>query len=235
MRGIVALLGSVLLGLSGCVAATAGRGSAADLGPVASWPAAEQALEATSAAMSRLQSLREHYTSRTYRGEQLAQFMDSERVYVAPDRKWEHGRYGTPQETIEAEIVQIGTKFFRRIGTQRTWQRMEWPGGVSWPGDEFRFRGASQVAWVGPGEVGGHPARILGFQHAGTAEQYNAGWAFQTQLWLDPQTQYILQRVTTGWREGDSASPPQRFEGTWTYSDHNAALTVNEPAAGPTP
>ncbi|MBX5492703.1 MAG: hypothetical protein IRZ14_16250 [Chloroflexi bacterium] len=230
MRAVIAVLSVALLALSGCVIATAGKGGMPDLGPVHTWPPPEQALADAVAAMNGLRSVREHYRSQTYRDGQLAQFIDSERVYVAPDRKWEQGRYGTPQETIDAEVVQIGTKLFRRVGTG-AWQRMEWPGGLKWPNDEFGFPGASNVAWMGPGDADGRPARILAFQHAGSAEQRNAGWEFHTQLWLDPQSQLVLQRVTTGRREGDSATPPQRFEGTWTYTDHNAALAVNEPQA----
>jgi hypothetical protein len=229
VRSIAALLVIALLVATGCAAAVAGRASAPDLGPVASWPPADEALAAASAAMSGLRSLREHYIAQTYRGDQLAQFIETTRAYVAPDRKWEQGRYGTAQETIEAEIVQLGTKFFRRVGTQPTWQRLEWPGGTTWPGDEFRFPGAYHVAWVGPGESNGRAARILSFQHAGSVEQRNAGWEFHTQLWLDPQTHYLLQRVTTGRRAADGATPSQRFEGTWTYTDHNAAITIQEP------
>ena len=123
----------------------------------------------------------------------------------------------------------MADRFYKRIGDTATWQRVEQQAAYAWPAQQFRFPGAYGFAWLGSGESEGRPARILAFQHAGSVETRNAGWEFQTRLWPDPATSYILQRQTTGARRNEgSAGPSERFDGSWLYRDHNVSLAINQ-------
>ncbi len=183
--------------------------------------------------MTQLKTLREHVVTRTYRNEELFLSLDSERAYVAPDRRYERMEGRSAVEAVQGETVQIGAKFFKRVGKEGQWQEFPWTDTVDWPGHEYTFMGVHGVTYAGAGEVNGRPARILVIQHEGAAETRNAGWQFQTRLWIDPTTNYFLQRVTTGSIEQPDpiAGKPmvQRYEGTWTYMDHNGSIAVSAP------
>jgi len=220
----------VLVG--GCAPAVKGmepRGGAAE---TASWPPPADALQASSDAMSALASVRERQTARSYRNEQLHLELEGERAYVAPERRWERVTAKSGGEVIVGETVQVATRFYKRIGETASWQKQDWIDHYGWPMAEYRFPEAVNPTWLGAGEADGRAARILTFQHSGNNERRNAGWEFQTRLWLDPQTGHILQRQTSGSHKAEGAGGmTQRFEGTWTFLDHNGSIAVNEPAA----
>src|SRR5215212_2601322 len=189
---------------------------------VSSWPAPDAALHSASAAMSQLTTLREKVSTRTYRNDELFLSVDAERAYVAPDRRYEKVEGRSAVEAVGGETVQIGARFFKRVAQEAAWQQFAWTESFAWPAREYLFGGQRGVSYAGPGDVNGRPARILVLQHEGDAESRNAGWQFQTRLWIDPATNYFLRRETTGTREEPDlmAGKPlvQRYE-----------------AAGPTP
>ena len=205
----------------------------------ASWPPADQALRAASAAMGELKTLREQLSTRTYRNEALFLAIDGERAYVAPDRRYERLDGRSSVESVVGETVHLGPRFFKRVG-EGSWQELPWNESFRWPADEYDFPNVRGVSYAGAGEVDGRPARTLLLQHEGTLERRNAGWQFQTRLWIDPQTGYFLRRETRGTREDPDpiGGRPlvQRYEGTWTYQHHDAAITISEPSgAGDAP
>jgi hypothetical protein len=207
-----------------------GRDPARD---VSTWPAADTALATASSTMSQLKTLREHVVTRTFRNGELFLSLDSDRAYVAPDRKYERMEGRSAVEAVEGETVQIGAQFFKRVGKEGQWQQFPWTESVVWPGQEYSFGGAKNVTYAGPGEVDGRLARILVIQHEGSAETRNAGWQFQTRLWIDPTTNYFLRRETTGAREepDPTAGKPMlsTYEGTWTYMSHNGSIAISAP------
>lgn len=199
------------------------------------WPAAQQSLDAAIAAMSGLESMRERVSTRTFRNEEPFLAVDADRAYVAPDRRYEKVDGRSPVESVSGETVQIGGRFFKRLGSSNEWQRLAWPEPVRWPGNDFRFNNVREVTWEGPGEVDGRPARVLKLVHEGTAEARNAGWLFQTRLWIDPETSYFLKRESRGQHEepDPAGAKPllQRYEGTWQFMSHNASISISEPLA----
>ena len=201
---------------------------------MASWPPADATLQAASGAMSELRTLREQISTRTYRNDEPFLSVDAERAYVAPDRRYERMVGRSPVESVSGETVEIGARFFKRVGETGAWQELPMAETFHWPGREYSFAAARQVAYEGVGEVEGRPARILVLQHTGSAETRNAGWQFQTRLWIDPQTGFFLRRETRGTNEEPdlmTRKPQvQRYEGSWTYRDHNGAITIAEPA-----
>jgi hypothetical protein len=200
---------------------------------VSTWPAADAALNSASAAMSQLTTLREKVSTRTYRNDELFLSVDAERAYVAPDRRYEKVEGRSAVEAVGGETVQIGARFFKRVAKEATWQQFAWTESFAWPAREYLFGGLRSVSYAGPGDVDGHPARILVLVHEGDAESRNAGWQFQTRLWIDPATNYFLRRETTGTREEPDlmAGKPlvQRYEGTWTYTDHDGSIAISAP------
>ena len=195
----------------------------------ASWPPPEQALASSSAAMNELKTLRERVSSRTYRNGEPFLEVDAERAYAAPDRRYERMDGRSSVESVGGETVWIGQQFFKRVGENAAWQRMAWTEAFAWPAGEYSFTAMHGVAWAGSGEVDGRPARILLVPHRGSAEKRNAGWEFQTRLWLDPSSGYFLRRETAGTHEDSATGQSQRYEATWTYLDHNGAIRVVEP------
>jgi hypothetical protein len=200
---------------------------------VSTWPAADAALHSASAVMSQLSTLREKASTRTYRNDELFLSVDAERAYVAPDRRYEKVEGRSAVEAVGGETVQIGARFFKRVGIDAAWQQIAWTESFAWPAREYLFGGLRNVTYVGPGDVNGRPARILLLQHEGDAESRNAGWQFQTRLWIDPSTNYFLRRETTGTRQEPDlmAGKPlvQRYEGNWTYTDHDGSIAISAP------
>jgi hypothetical protein len=200
---------------------------------VAPGPSADEALLTASAAMGQLKTLRERVSTRTYRNDEPFLAVDAERAYVAPDRRYERMEGRSPVDNVAGETVQIGARFFKRVGDAATWQHFPWTESVVWPAAEYSFAGARNVSDDGTGEVDGRAARILVLQHEGSAEGKNAGWQFHTRLWIDPKTHHFLRRETRGMREEPDplTGKPllQRYEGSWTYMDHNGAIGISEP------
>jgi hypothetical protein len=200
---------------------------------VSSWPAADAALHSASAVMSQLTTLREKASTRTYRNDEPFLSVDAERAYVAPDRRYEKVEGRSAVEAVDGETVQIGARFFKRVGKEAGWQQLAWTESFGWPAREYLFGGLRKVSYAGLGDVNGRPARILLLQHEGDAESRNAGWQFQTRLWIDPSTNYYLRRETTGTREEPdlmTGTPLlQRYEGTWSYTDHDGSIAISAP------
>ncbi|HZU05686.1 MAG TPA: hypothetical protein VFB73_06915 [Chloroflexota bacterium] len=203
---------------------------------LASWPPPDQALQAASAAMASLQSLREQVSTRTYRNDTLFLAIDAERAYVAPDRRYERMEGRSAVETVAGETVMIGSRFFKRLG-DGPWQQLDWTETFTWPAAEYSFAGVRDVSYGGTDTIDGRTARILVLHHEGSAETRNAGWQFETRLWIDPQTGYFLRRETRGkYTEPDPVggkATVQRYEGTWVYRDHNGPIRIVEPSAAP--
>ena len=199
------------------------------------WPAPETALSTASAAMGQLQSLRDTFVSRTYRNDELFLGVDVERAFVAPDRRYERFQGHSPTETVKGETVAIGPRIFKKVGDAGAWQALPATDVFVWPGSEYTFTGVKGPAWSGVEAIDGRSARILTLTHEGTAQQQNAGWQFQTKLWIDPETNYLLKRETRGSRQ-EPADPitgkplVQRYEATWIYQNHNASISITEPA-----
>lgn len=228
------ILGLALL-LCACAAPAKGAGDGHihdQHGEATSWPPPEQALQAASDAMSALRSMRERQTMHSYRDEQPFLALEGERAFQAPDRRWERveGRSGV--DSVSGETMQFANRFYKRVGDTSTWQKLDWPEPFVWPADEYRFPGATNVSWTGNAIVDGRDARVLTFRHEGSLERRNAGWKFETKLWLDPATNFILQRHTTGSQQAENGQQ-QRTEITWLYADHNVSLEISEPAAAP--
>jgi hypothetical protein len=200
---------------------------------VSTWPAADAALQAASTTMSQLTTLREQVSTRTYRNDELFLSVDADRAYVAPDRRYERVEGRSAVEAVDGETVQIGARFFKRVGKDGGWQQFAWTESFEWPAREYLFGALRGVTYAGPGDVNGRPARILVIQHEGNAESRNAGWQFQTRLWIDPTTHHFLRRETTGAREEPDlvTGKPlvQRYEGTWTYMDHDGSIAISAP------
>ena len=200
---------------------------------VSTWPAADAALYSASAAMSQLTTLREKVSTRTYRNDELFLSVDAERAYVAPDRRYEKVEGRSAVEAVDGETVQIGARFFKRVGKDGGWEQFAWTDTFAWPAREYVFGGLRSVSYVGPGDVNGRPARILLLQHEGDAESRNAGWQFETRLWIDPATNFFLRRETKGTRQEPDlmAGKPlvQRYEGAWTYTDHDGSIAISAP------
>ena len=178
--------------------------------------------------------MREKFSSRTYRNDQMFLGADVERAYVAPDERYEHFEGRGPTDVVTGETVTLGTRFFKKVGADGPWQAQPATDNFVWPGDSFMFTGVQATSWVGVDQIDGRPARILLIRHEGDAQQRNAGWDFQTKLWIDPDTNYFLKRETRGTRQ-DPADPTtgkpllQRYEATWTYMNHNASISITEP------
>ncbi|HEY7067041.1 MAG TPA: hypothetical protein VII06_36590 [Chloroflexota bacterium] len=206
-------------------------GAAAD---TSKWAAPDAALAAASAAMTQLQSLREKFVSTTYRNDEMFLGYDVERAYVAPDRRYERVEGRSPVEVVKGETVTIGPKFFKKVGDDGAWQALPPMEGFAWPANSFAFTGVTSTAWAGAEQIDGRTARVLMLTHAGTAAERNEGWQFQTRLWIDPETNYMLKRETRGARQeptDPTTGKPmvQRYEATWTYTNHNASISIAEP------
>jgi hypothetical protein len=229
-----------LLAAVACTPPSALVGAAPASPDTSAWPPADTALGAASAAMSQLQSLREKFVSRTYRNDEMFLGYDVERAYVAPDRRYERVQGRSPVEVVKGETVTIGPKFFKKVGDDGPWQALPAMEGFAWPGSDFTFTGVRDAAWSGSDQVDGRAARVLVLTHEGTAAQRNEGWQFQTKLWIDPETHYFLKRETRGTRQ-EPADPTtgqplvQRYEATWTYMNHNALISITEPAGAVSP
>jgi hypothetical protein len=199
---------------------------------VSQWPPADQALLKSITAMGNLQTLREQFSTRTTRDGQPYLSVNVERAYVAPDRRYEKVDGRSVAETVAGEVVYVGSRFFRRTG-DGPWQELGGMESFVWPAREYTFASVRNVAYEGPGDADGRPARIVRFTHEGSVEMKNAGWQFETRLWLDPDTGLFLRRETRGVREDidleNRRTVVMRHEGTWTYLSHNANIAVNEP------
>jgi hypothetical protein len=230
------LLLSTLLLLTGCTPSLPGLPVNAAGDPardVASWPPADAALSAASTAMGQLTTMREHVTRKTYRNDELFLSADVESAYVAPDRRYECFEGRSPVESVQAETVQIGPRFYKREVRQGTWEELPWPEPFAWPARDYTFTGVKSVSYAGPAELSGRTTRVLLILHEGSVETRNAGWQLQTRLWIDPATGYFLRRETSGSREepatGGAKPLVQRFEGTWSYLDHNGSIGISAP------
>jgi hypothetical protein len=206
------------------------------------WPPADKTLTTAIATMGGLKSLREQFSREIYRDEQFFLGVNVERAYVAPDRRYEklEGRSGVEQ-AMAGETVYVGSHLFRRQGSG-PWHDLGQMETFMWPSNEYQFFGVKGAAYEGPGTVDNRPARIVRFAHEGTVDTKDAGWQYETRLWLDPDTNYYLQRETHGTREeinmAERRSIMWRFAGQWRYQNHNSAISVVEPAdapAGPQP
>ncbi|HZR98449.1 MAG TPA: hypothetical protein VFE37_07075 [Chloroflexota bacterium] len=224
-----------LLAIVACTPSIAPAGAAPAPPDMSTWPAPEVALAAASEAMSQLQSLREKFVSRTYRNDDMFLGYDVERAYVAPDRRYERVEGRSPIEVVKGETVTVGAQFFKKVGDDGRWQALPAMENFAWPAQEYVLAGARGATWVGADTVDGRPARVLVVTHDGTPQQRNDGWQFQTKLWIDPETNYFLKRETRGTRQ-EPADPAtgkpliQRYEATWTYMNHNASISITEPA-----
>jgi hypothetical protein len=187
--------------------------------------------------MGALQSLRERISTRLYRDDALFLAVDAERANVAPDRRYERMDGSSSVETVSAETVQVGNQFFKRPQGSAEWETFPWTEAVVWPGNEYAFPHVRDVGSGGIVDLDGRPARLLAFHHEGAAETRNAGWRFQTQLWIDPQTHYFLRRETRGTRAQNDSRTGQplveRYEGTWVYQSHDAGIQISEPVSVP--
>jgi hypothetical protein len=199
------------------------------------WPAADTALATASTAMSQLQSLREKFVSRTYRNDDMFLGYDVERAYVAPDRRYERVEGRSPVDVVKGETVTLGPRFFKKVGDDGPWQALPAMDTFTWPAQDYVLTGVHSATWAGAEAIDGRQARVLVVTHEGNAQQRNDGWQFQTKLWIDPETNYFLKRETRGSRQ-EPADPStghplvQRYEATWTYQNHNASISIDEPA-----
>jgi hypothetical protein len=224
-----------LLATIACTPPMAPAGAAPATPDTSTWPAPDAALNTASAAMSQLQSLREKLVSRTYRNDEMFLGYDVERAYVAPDQRYERVEGRSPVETVKGETVTLGSRFFKKVGDDGPWQALPAMEGFSWPAHEYVFTGTRGAAWSGTDVVDGRPARVLTVTHDGDAQQRNEGWQFQTKLWIDPETNFFLKRETRGTRQ-EPADPAtgqplvQRYEASWAYLNHNASISITEPA-----
>ena len=229
------LLPLCLLAAVACTPPTAPAGAAPAPPDTSTWPSADAGLATASAAMSQLQSLREKFVSRTYRNDEMFLGYDVERAYVAPDRRYERVEGRSPVEVVKGETVTLGPKFFKKVGDDGAWQALPAMDNFAWPGQGYVLSGARGATWVGAEAIDGRPARVLVVTHEGSQQQRNEGWQFQTKLWIDPETHYFLKRETRGTRQ-EPADPAtgqplvQRYEATWTYTNHNASISITEPA-----
>jgi outer membrane lipoprotein-sorting protein len=229
-----------LLAAVACAPPTAPVGAAPATPDTSTWPAPDAALTAASAAMSQLQSLREKFVSRIYRNDQLFLGNDVERAYVAPDRRYERFEGRSPVEVVKGETVTIGPRFFKKVGDDGPWQALPAMESFAWPAQDYMIAGARGATWVGAEQIDGRTALVLVVTHEGSPQQRNEGWQFQTKLWIDPETHYFLKRETRGTRQ-EPADPTtgqplvQRYEATWTYLNHNAAISITEPADAVSP
>ncbi len=227
------LLVLLLLAAAGCAPRPPLVDASGPAQSMADWPAPDAALAAASSTMDGLQSLREELSTQTFRDDKLFLAITAERAYAAPDRRYERMEGRSAVETVKGETIAIGPRFFKRVGDDGVWQEVSGGDVFAWPGNEYEFPGAHDVAWAGPDQVDGKPARILVLAHDGSPEQRNQGWQFKTRLWIDPETNYFLQRETKGQR--DDSDPQtgkpmvQRYEGHWTYLNPNASISISEP------
>jgi hypothetical protein len=234
------LLPLCLLAAVACSPPISPAGASPATPDTSTWPAPETALNAASTAMSQLQSLRDRFVSRTYRNNELFLGVEVERAFVAPDRRYERFQGQSPTETVKGETVILGPRLFKKVGDDGPWQALPAMETFVWPGMEFTFSGVKGPTWSGAESVDGRPARILTLTHEGSVQQQNAGWQFQTKLWIDPETHYFLKRETQGTRQ-EPADPVtgkplvQRYEATWTYMNHNASISITEPAGAVSP
>jgi hypothetical protein len=158
----IALALVCLLGATAClpglpaVPLNAARDPAQD---VSSWPAADAALHSASAVMSQLTTLREKASTRTYRNDEPFLSVDAERAYVAPDRRYEKVEGRSAVEAVDGETVQIGARFFKRVGKEAGWQQLAWTESFGWPAREYLFGGLRKVSYAGLGEDPATPAR----------------------------------------------------------------------------
>ena len=200
------------------------------------WPPPEQALLSALTAMGNLKTLREQFSTRTTRDDEPYLSVEVQRAYVAPDRRYEKVSGRTPAESVAGESVYVGSRFFKRSG-EEPWQELPGMEAFVWPAGEYTFSNVRNVSYEGPGEADGHPARIIRFSHEGSVETKNAGWQFETRLWIDPQTSLFLRRETRGVREDldlvNRRTIVMRHEGTWTYMSHNGSIAVLEPPVPP--
>jgi hypothetical protein len=237
MVRITLLLGAALV-FAACGALPALPFAAArPAGDPAGSPPADTALTNAGAAMGRLKALRELVSTRTYRNDELFLSLDAERAYVAPDRKYERVEGRSAVDAVGGETVQIGALFYKRVGPDAPWQQFPWTDSLNWPGNEYTFSNLQGVSYAGTGDVEGRPARILLLKHEGSAESHNAGWQFETRLWIDPDSQLVLRRETRGTRNDPDPSTGaallQRYEATWQYKDPDGSIAISAPL--PTP
>lgn len=201
------------------------------------WPPADKELATASDTMNHLKALYEQFTREITRDGEFFLGITGERAYVAPDRRYERSEGRSAVETTVGEHVYIGSRLFKRVGNG-PWEEL--PATMEpfvWPAKEYSFINVQNVAYEGPGEVDGRPARVLLIRHEGSVETKDAGWQYQTRLWIDPQTHYFLRRETRGTREDIDPIARRtivhRFEGNWTYSRHNGSIAINEPPVAP--
>src|SRR4051812_35101044 len=136
MVRVALLLGAALVfAACGAMPALPFAAAARPGGDPSTWPPAETALTNASAAMGRLKALRELVSTRTYRNDEPFLSLDSERAYVAPDRKYERVEGRSAVEAVGGETVQIGARFYKRVGADAPWQQFPWTDSVVWPGN----------------------------------------------------------------------------------------------------
>jgi hypothetical protein len=243
-------LGLVGLVLAAALACTSSGPLAVAPNPAAEtagWPPAEAALQAASAAMSDLQTLREEFTIRTYLNNQPDLSAEVTSAYVAPDRRYRNEKGGYHRAGVQGivdeqqgEVVQVGTRLYRRAGAG-AWQERSTPEPFVWPGAEHQFLNARKVAWLRADTLDGRPVRVLSLEHDGGAVTADHGWLYQTRLWIDPASGYVLRRESRGTRndpDPSSGKPiARRQERNWVYLSHNAPIVISEPtdASPPSP